>query len=115
MHTVNNHLINTNFDLSDYLQYSKFNLSKINYTTNSIADTERTISKYSIKKVNESNANNCLYDDPESIEFLLALTNRILQVYPWIILVIGTLSNILSFVVFTRAKLRKSLEKNLKF
>ena len=46
--------------------------------------------------------------DAASIRFLLQLTNRILQVYPWVILVTASISNIISFLVLTSKKMRKS-------
>ncbi len=41
-------------------------------------------------------------------EIIITIIKKILFIYPWIMIIIGTTSNILSFVVFTRPKLKKS-------
>ena len=57
-----------------------------------------------------SNLTGCEHDnhDKHETEFLLGATNLILKIYPWVMILIGTISNSLSFVVFTRPKLKKS-------
>jgi hypothetical protein len=39
---------------------------------------------------------------------ILYISNQILIIYPWIMIIFGTISNILSIIVLTRKKLRKS-------
>ena len=41
-------------------------------------------------------------------DLLMAITNNTLLIYPWVMIVVGTISNGLSYSVFTRPKLKKS-------
>ena len=50
----------------------------------------------------------CHNEDPKSVNTLIGLTNQILLVYPWVMITIGTCSNLISFIVLTRPKLKKS-------
>jgi hypothetical protein len=41
-------------------------------------------------------------------KYIVNVSNKILIVYPWVIIIFGTISNILSIIILTRKKLRKS-------
>jgi hypothetical protein len=57
--------------------------------------------------MNETEQLNCSLDT-ENVQSWLYFTDRILVVYPWIILIVGSFTNVLSFCVLTRPKLRVS-------
>ena len=48
---------------------------------------------------------NCSSDN---VQLLLNITDTVLIVYPWIMMLLGTFSNLVSLIVLTRPKLRKS-------
>lgn len=54
--------------------------------------------------------NNCSHEAPLNLNesFIFNLTNLTLQVYPWVFLIVGTITNTLSFVVFMHPQLKKS-------
>ena len=41
-------------------------------------------------------------------KYIVNVSNKILIIYPWVIIIFGTISNILSIIILTRKKLRKS-------
>ncbi len=71
------------------------------------------LDKYQTLWTNDTNStlniNSCDNEATKSsTETIIKMINQILLIYPWIMILIGTISNILSFLVFTRPKLRKS-------
>lgn len=67
--------------------------------------------KYQTLWSNKTNSSQPIcYDQSKkpTTDLLLSLTNHILLIYPWLMILIGTVSNLLSFLVFTRPKLKKS-------
>lgn len=70
------------------------------------------VSNLDLKNANLTNyinlSNDCSQYSEARLKFLLELTDTILIVYPWIMIIFGTLSNTISFIVLTKPKLRKS-------
>ena len=95
-------LLNFN-DYNQFYQSTNSMNKNVNSTTNLI-----TINSYS---TSGSYNQDCLMQDQAEINttnFLVNLTNHMLIIFPWIMIILGTISNIISFIVFTRPKLRKS-------
>ena len=64
---------------------------------------------YSKTSTNEiNNSINCLNVDTKKAELINTITNQILVIYPWFMIICGTICNLLTFSVITRTKLKKS-------
>jgi hypothetical protein len=92
-----------------------YNINDQNYQSTSFLNknVNRTTSLMMIDSYSTSGSYNqdCLKQDQAEINttnFLVNLTNHMLIVFPWIMILLGTVSNVISFIVFTRPKLRKS-------
>lgn len=80
-----------NYNLSIILMNSNYN-SNFNNRSNS----------------NNNRLNDSCYQLDDYGQYILNVSNTILIVYPWIMIIFGTISNVLSIIVLTRQKLRKS-------
>ena len=60
--------------------------------------------------INTSSNFDCLQDplNKPTTDILKAIVNHTLLIYPWVMIIIGTISNSLSYLVFTKPKLKKS-------